>query len=399
MKTTWKTRQGRPSLLLSGLSLLCLVGPSACRDSAFVGDMDPITGGVGGHGGATPPSNQVVEVAAGHYHSCALMADSTVRCWGYNDGGMIGDGTSGAFVRSPTPVTGLTGAIHVAADYTDSCAQLSDHSLNCWGSNNYGQLGDGTTNQQATPVAVLGGRPVEQIALGEYHSCVLLPDGTVGWYGLSMTASNTEQANTALSMVPGLTSVRQLSIGPTTNCATLIDGTVSCWRGPLGDGIPISSATPAPIAGLSSVAKIAVATNTLCALMQDGTVRCWGDNSHGAVGDGTTVDRGTPTVVPGLSAVADLVAGEHHFCALLTGGAAQCWGGNSHGELGDGSKTDRSAPVSVVGLTGVKQLSLGVTHSCALLQTGAVVCWGDELAYISKDSPYVDRVTPSPIVF
>jgi WD40 repeat protein len=360
-------------------------------------------GGAGKNGfvflALTPPSSQVAELAAGWYHTCALMTDSTVRCWGNNYGGMIGDGTSGNTVAMPTPVTGLSGAIHVAADYTDSCAQMSDHSLKCWGSNNYGQLGDGTTSQQATPVSVLGGRLVEQIALGEYHSCVLLPDGTVGWYGLSVTAPATTHPNTTLSTVPGLTSVRQLSVGPTTNCATLIDDTVSCWRGPLGDGMPISSVTPAPIAGLSSVEKIAVATNTICALMLDKTVRCWGDNGYGAVGDGTTVYQGTPTVVPALSAVADLVAGEYHFCALLTSGAAQCWGRNAHGELGDGTKTDRPTPVNVVGLTGVKQLSLGVTHSCALLQTGAVMCWGNELAYVSNNSPYAGRLTPSAIVF
>ena len=145
--------------------------------------MTPVNGGAGGvrrrvaRGTSGPgPTTEVREIAAGHYHSCARMADATVRCWGYNYGGMIGDGTSGNVRLTPVPVYALSGAIHVLASYTDSCAQTfydatAGGAWRCWGSNNYGQLGDGTTTEQQVPVAVLAGLAVRQLSLGVYHSC------------------------------------------------------------------------------------------------------------------------------------------------------------------------------------------------------------------------------------
>jgi len=372
-------------------------------------------GAVGGQGaiatgGTTAPAQvtQVVQVAAGDYHTCALMADSTVRCWGFNYGGQVGDGNSGNLVLAPTPVTGLSGAIYIDADYTDSCAQLADSTVLCWGSNNYGQLGDGTTDERHTPVSVLGGKAVRQVSLGEYHSCALLQDGTVSWYGLGAESSDAGVAKayrTPLS-VPGLTNVTQISAGAVINCALLGDTTVSCWGGQSATtDLPLVAS---PVAGLSQVTKVAVAVATGCALLQDQTVKCWGRNTYGTLGDGTlgdgtTVDHDTPTPVAGLSGVVDLVPGENHFCALLAAGNVMCWGLNEQGQLGDGSRTTRPAPVAVAGLAGVKQVSAGGTHTCALLTTGAVMCWGDELAYVAANlpsvSPYVNRLTPAPIVF
>jgi alpha-tubulin suppressor-like RCC1 family protein len=372
------------------------------------------TGAGGASGAPGEPTTVVSRIAAGHYHTCALMADATARCWGNNYGGMIGDGTSGNVRLAPVPVAQLSGAIKVLASYTDSCAQVLQEgpdspSWRCWGSNNYGQLGDGTVTQQPLPVSVLAGLPVRQLSLGVYHSCAVLADNTVRCYGANYAGQlgdGTKVDRLVPTPVPGLGGVAQIAAGAVQSCALLGGGAVSCWgynwAGTLGDGTTIDRSTPGPVPGLSGAAKVVVGANLVCVLLAEGrTVSCWGANEFGQVGDGTTINRNRPTAVPGLAGVHDLVAGVNHVCALLTDGTVSCWGYNVHGELGDGTTINRASPTPVPGLAEVAQISLGVSHTCAVLRNEAVLCWGDELAFVDTPvaSPYRGRLTPTPIAF
>ena len=122
-------------------------------------------------------------IALGGSHSCALLGDGTMKCWGYNTYGQLGDGTT-TDRTTPVEVSGITTATSIALGLQHSCAVLTNSSVMCWGRNRYGQLGDGTTTDRITPVEVAGITTATSIALGASHSCALLTDGTMKcWLG------------------------------------------------------------------------------------------------------------------------------------------------------------------------------------------------------------------------
>jgi len=244
--------------------------------------------------------------------ACALLGDGTVRCWGENSSGQLGDGTTTNRL-TPVAVSGLSGAVSLTPSADGMCALLGDGTARCWGNNMAGQLGDGTTTTRLTPVLVSG--------------------------------------------LSGAVSVASSGTG-SGMCALLGDGTARCWgsnfSGQLGDGTTTRRLTPVAVSGLSSAVSLTSTSGYgMCALLGDGTARCWGRNHFGQLGDGTTTDRRTPVAVSGLSSAVSLSSTSGYgMCALLGDGTARCWGRNDAGQLGDGTTTDRLTPVAVIGLSG-----------------------------------------------
>jgi alpha-tubulin suppressor-like RCC1 family protein len=284
------------------------------------------------------------------YTSWSIPADSTDNTFTFGGATNLVSDYYAITALTPFKADGLTNiAISQIASWTKrlisagggqhTCALLSTGAVKCWGSNSYGQLGDGSTTQRTTPVDVSGlSSGVTAISAGYLHSCALL--------------------NT---------------------------GAVKCWGynayGQLGDGSTTRRTTPVDVSGLSSgVTAITTSYHHTCALLNTGAVKCWGYNGSGQLGDGTSgTDRLTPVDVSGLSSgVTAISAGYYSTCALLSTGAVKCWGTNTYGQLGDGtSGTNRLTPVDVSGLSsGVTAISGGYYYTCALLNTGAVKCWG-----------------------
>src|SRR5207253_335143 len=112
----------------------------------------------------------------------ALLPNGTVWCWGRNDEGQLGDGTT-LGRPAPVQVAGITGALAVSGGYHHTCALLSDGTVQCWGRNLEGQLGDGTTTSSATPVRVGGVTGAVAVSAGILHTCALLSNGTVKCWG------------------------------------------------------------------------------------------------------------------------------------------------------------------------------------------------------------------------
>jgi len=345
-------------------------------------------------------------IAGGWYHTCALTSGGTVQCWGFNNNGQLGDGT---LSNRSTPITAIGCAADsstVASGYGHTCAVTSAGAVRCWGGNGYGQLGDGTVTDRHTPVAVATlGSPAVAVVAGLYHTCALTSAGAVRCWGYNNNGEvgdGTTTTRRSPVTVSGLTSgVVALAAGTYHTCALTSGGAAVCWGhnfyGQIGDGSTADQLTPVTVTGLSSgVVAVAGGSGHSCALTDTGAPRCWGRNDYGQVGDGSTTPRLTPVAVSGLaSGVAEVAAGAHQTCALTTAGAALCWGDNYYGEVGDGSTTNRPVPTAVSGLTGgVSSLAPGDYHTCATTTAGAVWCWGSNAQGQIGDGTTTNRTTP-----
>jgi alpha-tubulin suppressor-like RCC1 family protein len=328
-------------------------------------------------------------IAAGDEHTCALTNAGAVLCWGDGFDGQLGNGSASGVSLVPVPVTGLSsGVVAIAAGGFHTCALTSAGAMLCWGSNDYGQLGNGTTASSTTPVQVSGLTSVTAITTGEYHTCALTASGTVYCWGDNDNGQLGNGSTTRFSVpvpLPGfLSGGAAVSAGAYHTCALNTSGGVLCWGyghdGQLGNGSTSSSATPVAVSGLSSgMAGLArgLAFDFDCALTLAGGVRCWGNNSAGQLGNGTSSRSLVPTSVSGLASVTAIATGSSFACALTSSGTVSCWGDDSAFQLGDARRIGIPAPGLVVGLSsGVAAISTGVFHTCAATTAGAVRCWG-----------------------
>ena len=331
-----------------------------------------------------PPSAPIA-ISTGNQHSCALLQGGTVKCWGSNQNGQLGDGTTIDRV-TPTLVTGLIDAVSIAVGASHTCAVSQGGTVKCWGNNFWGALGDGTTTNRVVPTPVRGLAGVVSVDAYDIHSCAQLQGGTVkcwGWNRNGQIGDGSDYNSATLTPAPvvGLSGVTSISTGVWHSCALRQGGTVKCFGqnyfGQLGDGTQTERRVPTPVSGLSTAVSISAAHFHSCSVLQNGTAKCWGDNRRGQLGDDTISNRYTPTTVIGLASVGTISGGFYHTCALLEGGTAKCWGANDAGQLGDNTTSDRLVPTPVMGLTGAISVASGGDHSCALLQGAKVRCWGN----------------------
>ncbi|MFH1727273.1 MAG: hypothetical protein ABIA04_02495 [Pseudomonadota bacterium] len=372
---------------------------------------------------ATVMSN-VVEISTGEAFTCSLMSDSTVKCWGNNEYGQLGDGLGEDstlpldVIDESTELGVLTGVNNIAAGLSHVCALLEDNSVKCWGNNDSGQLGNAyPLVSSETPIAVVADNETKElllevigISLGNSHSCALLNDTSLKCWGYNSNGqvgnNTTDDVYIAESVIQDaeaniLTGVEKVGLGNGFSCALMNDSTVKCWgsnsNGVLGNNssdtskIPVSVVTSSTDSSpLSGVQDLAIGNYYSCVLMSDSTVKCWGYNKYGQLGNNDTSTSLVPVDVitsstdsTPLQNVVKIATNYEHTCVLLSDTTAKCWGRNSYGKLGNNSTTSSLVPVSVVTsssdstpLSEIADLGVGRSHSCALMDDTSVKCWG-----------------------
>jgi alpha-tubulin suppressor-like RCC1 family protein len=299
-----------------------------------------------------PNVSNAVAAAAGAKDTCVLLSTGSIQCWGDNEYGQLGNGSS-TISYVPVLVSGISNAIGIASSGDRYCALLNTGSIQCWGYTD--------SQNDNTPVNVFSNS--KTIALS--CSCALLSTGSIHCRG--------DEYNAQLATHPFDVSSISNAIAVTDACAVLNTGSVQCWGyntyGGLGNGTTTDSAVPVRVTGISNAIAIAIGSQYRCALLSTGSIRCWGnDGARGQV----------PVDVSDISTAVAVAAGDEHGCALLRDGSVQCWGDNGLGQFGIGtvSYAPITAPSAVSGISTAIAVSASYNHTCAVLRDGSVQCWG-----------------------
>jgi uncharacterized repeat protein (TIGR01451 family) len=367
---------------------------------------------------------------AGGSHACAIIGPGhDIRCWGDGTFGKLGYGntstvgaTDSPGIRGPVFLGNGRSARAVSAGGDHTCAILDDFSVRCWGRNDFGQLGYGNVNPigdnetpgSVGPVDLGAGRTARAIAAGGFHTCAVLDNGTVKcWgigtdgrlgYGNTNTIGDNETPATVgpVDLGPGRTAVA-ITAGSFHTCALLDNGTVRCWGrsdvgqlgygnvNSIGDNETPGTVGPVDVGAGRTVKAISAGDVDTCALLDNGTIRCWGSGQFGELGYGNGDNIGD-TEVPGSVGPVDIgtgftasaiSGGGSHVCAVRSEGTALCWGFGNGGRLGYGDTLnigDDELPgnrtVTVAIGRSERTITAGGNLTCSLLDDGTVRCWG-----------------------
>lgn len=386
--------------------------------------------------------SQVLQIKGGQTHTCARLFDATVKCWGGGNFGQLGYGDTANRGDGPGEMgdnlprvdlgTGRT-ALQIATGGFHTCAVLDDGNVKCWGFNAQGQLGYGDTNARGDVAGELGdnlpavdlgtGRTAVQIAAQSHHTCALLDDATLKCWGFASNGrlgygdSNNRGDGPGemgdnlptVDLGTGRTAVQIVATNLHT-CALLDDASVKCWgsgaNGQLGYGDPLDRGREPgemgdnlPTVDLGtgrSAVQIAAVGSRTCAVLDNGSVKCWGSGSFGQLGYGDTINRGSgpgemgdnlTNVDLGTARTAvQIVTGILHTCVLLDDNSVKCWGVGGFGSLGYGDTNNRGDEPGEMGddlpsvdlgtLLMVSELTAGNDHTCAVFGDSTFKCWG-----------------------
>jgi alpha-tubulin suppressor-like RCC1 family protein len=345
----------------------------------------------------------VQSLAVGGDHACLLLKTNSARCWGSNVYGNLGNTTRANSPRLLDISSALSGTKMSVHGVSHTCFITATDTVKCFGRNVEGQLGNGTfANVSIAAASDVGLTGVKQIVAGAYHTCALLATNAVKCWGLNSVGQLGLGSSGASRNVPtdvvGLAGIKALASRANHVCAITATDTVKCWgsnaNGQVGDGSKVQANSPSDVMGLVGVTQIAAGFSHSCAMIADGSIACWGANANGQLGNNSTTEQASPVAVTGLTGAKSFDVGFFHACAVTATDTLMCWGSNSNGQLGNGTFVNSTIPAATA-LTGVKSVSLGALHSCAVATGDILKCWGSN-AYGQTNVGFVGRNNPNP---
>ncbi len=335
--------------------------------------------------------------------TCARLTGYSARCWGGNNSGQVGDGTTTQYLTPVRPQ--IAGNVRAACSGTlHSCALLEDGTLQCWGDNQYGQLGLGhTVSPQLLPVPVPGLSDVTALDCGGNFTCAIHSGGLLScWgnntYGQLGIGNHTNQ--NVPTPVPLPTAVHAISTGSVHACAVLVDQTLYCWGnndyGQLGDGSTINRSSPTLLPDILGAYAIAAGGEHSCAAVLPDHIYCWGRNNAGQLGTGSTfpLQSALPMNVDWNAPVLSMASGYSHVCAVDGAHNLWCWGLNASGQLGIGNTGNQRRPTRLSNIYNVESVTAGTSHTCAVQAGGLVYCWGNNASGQLGDGTTTQRLYP-----
>jgi alpha-tubulin suppressor-like RCC1 family protein len=396
------------------------------RDELCNGKDDDCDGAI--DEGSLDCSHAVKQVDASYWRTCATRVNGTVACWGANSDGQLGTGSDSSWVASPRTVLDprdtnlqLSQVKHVSVGRWHACAVHNDGRVSCWGENHeHGVLGRGVFGWGVANVdAVPGLEAIAEVCTGMFHSCALREDGTVACWGdnsWGALGDGTFEDRASPVDVVGLSDVVDIDCDAELTCAVLQDGGARCWgdnrHHQLGDISTTARNTPVEVFGVLDAVQITTSRSHACARLRDGTAMCWGDNEVGQAGmaqiDGDVRRAATVVRYTGytLTGIAEIIAGggdnydngdpySGSTCARLQDGRIECWGSNDSGQLGVGEYSFGvfdppwldAARFPVQSLPDAIQVSVGDTHSCSIAPDGTLRCWGGNQLLVGTFNP------------
>jgi alpha-tubulin suppressor-like RCC1 family protein len=355
------------------------------------------------------------QVSAGYNHTCGVTTDDRAYCWGYSQWGQLGNGTTSGPEECNThpcssrPVAVLGGLRfrHVIAGTEFTCGLTTNNRAYCWGRNESGQLGDGTTTTaRLRPVAVAGGRSFLLVRAGGAHACGIDTSHAAFCWGSNSNGQlgdgTTTRRLTPVRVSRGL-SWQLLTGGFLHTCGVTTDAHAYCWganrSGRLGDGTTVQRLKPAAISGGLLVRQVEAGFDHTCAVaVTEYRAYCWGDNAAGGLGDGTTITRLTPTAVDGDRRFDNVSAGSFHTCGVTRGHRGLCWGSNGAGQLGNGANFRRATPTPLAVDLQLGPVSAGNGFTCGVTTGDRAYCWGSNFYGQLGDGTATDRLKPTAVV-
>lgn len=383
-------------ILFLGLAGCSGGGLPTCGSSSVAGGRSTdlcLVNGIAGQQTGTGTINfgKVRAISTGDTHTCAILTDRTVKCWGRNFYGQLGDGTQ-TNRATPTAVLGITNAKKIVALPAEmTCAILSDKSVTCWGFNGNWPLDFLRASPQTKPVPLAGVAGAIDLAGGYTHACAVLEGGTIScWGDCSSGQCGDGIVDSEHYMIPPtingtIAGAVSISANDQHTCVRLSDGTVKCF-GIIVDPISsIKSYIPSPELikyesndVLTNVVGIASGPYNNFCILSEGTALSWGMSSGNNLGNSTNNrSNSNPLPIIGITNPRNISAGYIHTCAAMWDGTIMCWGNNSYGQLGIGSEGgEYSSPVQVQGITNAVSVSAGMYTTCALTSEQEAYCWG-----------------------
>ena len=309
-------------------------------------------------------------ISLGEFHSAAITETGDLYLWGDNEYGQLGDGTTEG-KRSPIKVMEKIKSVSLGNHHSAAITETGD--LYLWGSNNRGQLGDGTTEDRHVPTKVM--EKVKSVSLGGIHSVAITETGDLYLWGSNnrgqLGDGTTEDRHSPIKVME---KVKSVGLGFNHSAAITETGDLYLWgsniSGELGNGTRGDRHSPTKV--MEKVKSVSLGFDHSAAITETGDLYTWGSNNRGQLGDGTTEDRHSPIKV--MEKVKSVGLGFNHSAAITETGDLYLWGWNLSGKLGDGTEEDKYSPTKV--MEKVKSVSLGRVHSAVVTEAGDLYLWG-----------------------